>query len=79
MFDFFHCYHRLPRDISNRLDVLYNDTIFDAVEELINKSPYEFTPLGEVATLKRESRNPQSTGTPCQTLHSQRAAGKGTM
>jgi type I restriction enzyme S subunit len=61
MFNSFHCYYRLPRDISNRLDVLYNDTMFDAVEESIRRSPYEFVPLAEVATLKRESRNPQET------------------
>lgn len=61
MFDFSHYYYRLPGDISNRLDVLYNDTIFDPVEDSMRRSPYKFVPLGEVATLKRESRNPQET------------------
>lgn len=59
MFDFFHYYYRLPKNIANRLDVLYNDTMFDTIEDSINKSPYKFAPLGEVSTLKRESRNPQ--------------------
>jgi len=61
MFDFSHCYYLLPRDVPNRLDVLYNDTMFDAVEESIKRSPYEFARLDRVATLKRESRNPQET------------------
>lgn len=58
MFDFSHCYCRLPSEISNRLDALYNDTIFDVVEQSIRKSPYEFLRLGQVVTFKRESRNP---------------------
>lgn len=61
MFDSFHCYYRLPRDISNRLDVLYNDTMFDVIKESIRTSPYEFALLGSVTTPKRESRNPQQT------------------
>jgi len=61
MFNSFHYYYRLPREISNRLDVLYNDTMFDVIEESISRSPYEFAPLGNVATLKKESRNPQET------------------
>lgn len=61
MFEFSHCYYRLPDDVLNRLDSLYNDTIFDVVEQSIKKSPYEFLPLGQAVTFKRESRNPQET------------------
>lgn len=59
MFDFFHYYHRLPGDIPDRLDVLYNDTIFDAAEESIQGSPFDFVAIGEATTIKREARNPQ--------------------
>lgn len=61
MFEFCHYYCRPPSDVSNRLDALYNDTVFDTVEGSIRRSPYEFAPLGEVTSLRRESRNPQET------------------
>lgn len=59
MFDFSHHYLRFPDELSGRLDVLFNDTIYDAVDLAIDRSPHEFVPLSDVVAFKREARNPQ--------------------
>ena len=60
MFDFSHGYHRFPDQLrASRLDALYNDTIFDVVEEYIGKARFPFIPLGEAVVFFNESRNPR--------------------
>lgn len=61
MFDFSHCYYRFADDVVDRIDTLYNDTIFDVVELSVKNVPYKFVPLEQVANIKHESRDPQET------------------
>jgi len=61
MFDFSHCYHRFPDELAtSRLDALYNDPIFDVIEERIAAGRFPFQSLSEAATFLAEGRDPQA-------------------
>ena len=54
-----HSYFRFADKINNRLDVQYNDELFEIIGELIAKSPYTFVELKEVVDFSKELRNPR--------------------
>ncbi len=58
-FEFTHSFYRFPKEVSNRLDVLFNDTIFDALLDYEKKSKYPFKMLRDIVTFRKETRNPQ--------------------
>jgi type I restriction enzyme S subunit len=59
MFDNSHCFYRLPEDVDDRLDVLFNDTLFDVLELSKKRASQNFIELDQVVNFKRESRNPE--------------------
>ncbi|WML26280.1 restriction endonuclease subunit S [Neobacillus sp. OS1-33] len=61
MFEFSHSYFRFPEEFEKRLDVLYNDKIYNSIQEKINNSPFEFIPISEAANFIKDSRNPINT------------------
>jgi len=62
MFESSHFYSRFPEELeSNRLDVLYNDTLFDELYSRITSAAFEFVPLSEVADFLTDTRNPRET------------------
>ena len=54
-----HSYFRFADKINNRLDVQYNDELFEIIGELIAKSPFTFVELKEVVDFSKELRNPR--------------------
>jgi len=59
MFEMSYMYYRLPEELDNRLDVLYNSTLFDAVYATIKNSIYPFVSLGSMIDLSTERRDPR--------------------
>lgn len=58
MFEFTHSYYRFPDEITNRLDALYNDKIFEVIYEKIKSAKFLFYPLADVVNFKKDSRDP---------------------
>lgn len=58
-FELTHSYYRFPNEVPNRLDVLFNDTIFDVLFEFEKCSNYPFKNLREVVGFRKEMRNPK--------------------
>ena len=60
IFEFTHSYYRFPDEVSNRLDALFNDTVFDILTNYQAASKYPFKELKEVVHFRKEKRNPLS-------------------
>lgn len=58
-FEFTHSYHRFPEEVPNRLDVLYNDKVFDVLNDYEKRAKFPFKDLKEVVAFRKERRNPQ--------------------
>lgn len=58
MIELTHCYIRFPEELDNRLDVLYNDTLFDNIPIAMDRSKYNFRNLSCVVYFNKLSRNP---------------------
>ncbi|MBD1224031.1 restriction endonuclease subunit S [Virgibacillus halodenitrificans] len=58
MFEFSHSFYRFPEEVNTRLDVLYNDAIYDDVYAEMDSSPFNFIPLSKGVDFLKDSRNP---------------------
>lgn len=58
-FEYTHSYYRFPNEVLNRLDVLFNDTVFDVLTEYEKRSKFPFKELRDVVDFRKEKRNPQ--------------------
>ena len=60
MFDFTHAYYQFTDDVQNRLDALYNDTVFIEINSFISRSKFGFVSINDLVEYCRESRDPRT-------------------